>query len=322
MMQLICEICGSTDLIKNDGVFVCQACGCKYSVEEVRKMMVEGTVSVDGVVKTESVDFVVRAGELIKYNGAETDILIPDGIKIIGWECFVGMVGIESVIIPEGVYKIRVGAFNGCTGLKTVRFPNSLIEIEDQAFSGCTALKEVKLPDNVQVIGNRCFQFCSSLESVYLPDSLLEISDSAFKYTPKLQTVRLPVLLDYDAPGVNSMYADCGSKAIYLQYVQQKRATEAAVEVKKGGCYIATAVYGSYDCPQVWTLRRYRDYTLAKTWCGRAFIRSYYAVSPLLIKWFGHTKWFKKFWRDKLDRMIRNLNAKGVENTPYKDRMW
>lgn len=38
-----------------------------------------------------------------------------------------------------------------------------------------------------------------------------------------------------------------------------------------GGCYVATAVYGSYDCPQVWTLRRFRDYTLAETWYGRAF---------------------------------------------------
>ena len=45
-----------------------------------------------------------------------------------------------------------------------------------------------------------------------------------------------------------------------------------------GGCYVATAVYGSYDCPQVWTLRRYRDYTLAETWHGRAFIRTYYAI--------------------------------------------
>ena len=28
-----------------------------------------------------------------------------------------------------------------------------------------------------------------------------------------------------------------------------------------GACYVATAVYGSYDCPEVWTLRRFRDYT-------------------------------------------------------------
>ena len=90
----------------------------------------------------------------------------------------------------------------------------------------------------------------------------------------------------------------------------------------KGPCYVATAVYGSYDCPQVWTLRRFRDYTLAKTWYGRAFIRTYYAISPTLVKWFGHTEWFKKMWKGKLDRMVANLNAEGVENTPYEDKVW
>lgn len=41
MKKLVCEMCGSSDLLKQDGVFVCQGCGCKYSVEEARKMMVE-----------------------------------------------------------------------------------------------------------------------------------------------------------------------------------------------------------------------------------------------------------------------------------------
>lgn len=89
-----------------------------------------------------------------------------------------------------------------------------------------------------------------------------------------------------------------------------------------GGCYVATAVYGSYDCPQVWTLRRYRDYTLAETWYGRAFIRTYYAISPTLVKWFGHTEWFKKMWKGRLDRMVATLNAEGVDDTPYEDRNW
>lgn len=48
MKQLTCEMCGSTDLIKQDGVFVCQSCGIKYSVEEAKKMMIEGTVDVSG----------------------------------------------------------------------------------------------------------------------------------------------------------------------------------------------------------------------------------------------------------------------------------
>lgn len=53
MKQLACEMCGSTDLIKQDGVFVCQSCGMKYSVEEAKKMMIEGTVDVQGTVKVD-----------------------------------------------------------------------------------------------------------------------------------------------------------------------------------------------------------------------------------------------------------------------------
>ena len=56
MRQLTCEMCGSTDMLKQDGVFVCQCCGCKYSVEEAKKMMVEGTVQVEGTVKVDNKD--------------------------------------------------------------------------------------------------------------------------------------------------------------------------------------------------------------------------------------------------------------------------
>lgn len=39
MAQLTCELCGGTNLLKQDGVFVCQDCGCKYTLEEARKIM-------------------------------------------------------------------------------------------------------------------------------------------------------------------------------------------------------------------------------------------------------------------------------------------
>lgn len=51
MKRLACEMCGSMDVVKQEGVFVCQACGCRYSVEEAKKMMIEGTVEVTGTVK-------------------------------------------------------------------------------------------------------------------------------------------------------------------------------------------------------------------------------------------------------------------------------
>lgn len=92
--------------------------------------------------------------------------------------------------------------------------------------------------------------------------------------------------------------------------------------VPSGGCYVATAVYGSYDCPQVWTLRRYRDDILAKTWYGKAFIHTYYAISPTLVKWFGKTDWFKNLFQNKLNKMVDDLQKRGVESTPYDDKVW
>ena len=87
-----------------------------------------------------------------------------------------------------------------------------------------------------------------------------------------------------------------------------------------GGCYIATAVYGSYNCPEVWTLRRYRDNVLDNTWYGRLFIRSYYAISPTLVKWFGKSNWFKNLLINPLNNKVKKLNKKGFENTPYEDK--
>ena len=60
MKQLTCEMCGSTDLMKQNGVFVCQTCGTKYSVEEAKKMMVEGTVNVAGTVKVDHSDQIAK----------------------------------------------------------------------------------------------------------------------------------------------------------------------------------------------------------------------------------------------------------------------
>lgn len=97
-------------------------------------------------------------------------------------------------------------------------------------------------------------------------------------------------------------------------------ALSASFAAKKQGCYIATAVYGSYDCPEVWTLRRFRDNVLSRTWHGRLFIRIYYALSPAAVRLFGNMTCFQDFWRAVLDRMVSKLQQEGFASTPYQDR--
>lgn len=88
------------------------------------------------------------------------------------------------------------------------------------------------------------------------------------------------------------------------------------------GCYIATAVYGSYDCPKVWVLRRYRDFYLSKTKLGKIFIHAYYAISPTLVKRFGASKLVVNFWKGQLDCIVEKLLSDGVDDSPYEDMDW
>lgn len=127
-------------------------------------------------------------------------------------------------------------------------------------------------------------------------------------------------------PGADKDAADCRQLKAAMQRQAQAQNRQTSTQPTSqpsssggGGCYVATAVYGSYDCPEVWTLRRFRDYTLAESWYGRAFIKVYYAISPSLVAWFGETSWFKHMWRGKLDRMVRRLQEEGFESTPYDD---
>ncbi len=46
------------------------------------------------------------------------------------------------------------------------------------------------------------------------------------------------------------------------------------------GCFIATAAYGSYLDPHVWTLRQFRDNVLLNSTSGRWFVAGYYQISP------------------------------------------
>ena len=41
MAQIVCDVCGG-DLLKDGEFFVCQTCGCKYSLEEVRRKLTGG----------------------------------------------------------------------------------------------------------------------------------------------------------------------------------------------------------------------------------------------------------------------------------------
>ncbi|TNC19780.1 hypothetical protein FHE66_02745 [Georgenia sp. 311] len=114
-----------------------------------------------------------------------------------------------------------------------------------------------------------------------------------------------------------------GSYAANLAYIEEELAglAPAAAEgrAENSGCYLATAVYGSYDCEPLWTLRRYRDEGLAKTAAGRAFIHCYYATSPAFVRTLGRVHAVQAPIRALLNIWVSRLEARGYASQPYAD---
>lgn len=122
--------------------------------------------------------------------------------------------------------------------------------------------------------------------------------------------------------GLPPVFAEVAGKSTAQLAKLNEDLTSGAIKLpaaKTGGCYIATAVYGSYDCPEVWVLRRFRDRSLASTQSGRLVITAYYAVSPRIVRVFGRNRWFAASLRPALDWLVAALRCAGFEQSPYKD---
>lgn len=66
--------------------------------------------------------------------------------------------------------------------------------------------------------------------------------------------------------------------------IVQKIASSGDANIeKKNGCYIATLCYGSYECDEVLTLKKYRDQILTKKTYGKIIIAFYNLFSPKLV---------------------------------------
>lgn len=104
-----------------------------------------------------------------------------------------------------------------------------------------------------------------------------------------------------------------------IDEVQISQKTQESIDVVKSfypnnnikpnssGCYIATMAYGSYDHPQVIFLRNFRDTKLDASWFGRLFIKTYYKISPKMVKIFRNSEFIKRASRSILDLLISRI---------------
>ena len=101
MKSLVCEMCSSHDLVKQDGMYVCQACGTKYTVEEAKKLMIEGTVDVTGsVVQIDNTNKIETLLENARRSSAKED-----------WEAAAHYYDMVEEIDPKNIEAIFYSAY-------------------------------------------------------------------------------------------------------------------------------------------------------------------------------------------------------------------
>ena len=368
MKALTCEMCGSTNLIKEGGVFVCQSCGTKYSVEEAKKMMVEGTVDVKGTVKVDKSNEIenllklaeeaigsVNGEEAYSYANRALEIE-PENAK--AWFLRMKAVGLTAILKDLKVLEVIKAGNNA------VKYSNNELGKDVYVYYLTKCLNDLKFcmnqlanTDAIKQLyeANVLLDAIKASEKTMASDTIVNI---ILTQVDNVITLRdcVPNTIVSSDPDISRLVGEVAKQWVYYTNALNSRFNvynakindntitkyrDILVKIKTGlpdnmineiseeqisnpsnggGCYVATAVYGSYDCPEVWTLRRFRDLTLDETWYGRLFIKAYYATSPTFVKYFGNVKLFKSQGKKLLDKWVVKLNSKGYDNTPYKDK--
>ncbi|MCR4645943.1 MAG: leucine-rich repeat protein [Oscillospiraceae bacterium] len=114
-------------------------------------------------------DFVIVDGILIDASLKEGDIIIPEGVKIIG-----------------------TNAFHSCDDLTSVKLPDSLTEIGGGAFQFCESLTSITIPDGVTWIGNNAFGYCEGLTSITIPESVTDMGNDVLQYCSGMTEIDFP----------------------------------------------------------------------------------------------------------------------------------
>jgi hypothetical protein len=135
-------------------------------------------------------DLEISGNKFVKYHGIQRNVIIPDGITVIGKDAFRGS-GVQKVCFPDGITDIENGAFAYCR-LSSVNLPGSVRKIGSEAFQRNLGLQDVVIPDGTEEIGRLAFNECSSLKYLTIGSSVRHIDNGAFLNCKHLRSVTIP----------------------------------------------------------------------------------------------------------------------------------
>lgn len=150
----------------------------------------------------------------------------------------------------------------------------------------------VNLSMEKSVVSTRIFLELKS-ESIASLSSLIPVTDEKVVILREGSQARLQIINENESPVNASLFLNAFDSSLYSTTVLTselgveqltKEQLLAIAGGGAGGCFIATAAYGSCLHPLVVLFTQFRDQVLVKNFIGRAFIRLYYSYSPSLAR--------------------------------------
>lgn len=138
-----------------------------------------------------------------------TDLVIPEGVKSLGWYSFNTCLNLETVSLPDSLEFIDSWAFERCRKLKTINIPANVSRINGGAFAQDTALMSItcdKANKNYTSVNGVLFTKDMSALVAYpggvqggyvVPASVNHIGDAAFYGALGLDSVTILGNLDF-----------------------------------------------------------------------------------------------------------------------------
>lgn len=121
-----------------------------------------------------------------------TEVVIENGISVIGVDAFLNCSGMKKLVLPETLTSIEWGAFARCVSLIEVSIPASVKDFSSGVFAGCDSLQSVIVAEGATIIGEGAFDSCASLKRILIPSSVTTIGFGAF-FGCKNLTIYAPV---------------------------------------------------------------------------------------------------------------------------------
>lgn len=152
-----------------------------------------------GILKIEGSGAMVHSGGMYdfdandlpwsSYSDSILEVVLPEGLTIIGAYAFYGCSNLVHISFPQSVKRISPYAFYGCSGLTSITIPGTLKSIGRNAFEGCTGLLTLNLSEGVMEIDEWAFESCSGISTLTIPGTVKEIGICAFDRCSGLTSV-------------------------------------------------------------------------------------------------------------------------------------